>query len=54
MRTLGPKYCATRMIDDYVSQVYAHPRRESAGNSPIVAQPIPSAAEPSGGKTLAS
>ena len=23
MRTLGPKYCATRMIDDYVSQVYA-------------------------------
>jgi len=23
MRTLGPKYCATRMIDEYVSQVYA-------------------------------
>jgi starch phosphorylase len=23
MRTLGPKYCATRMIDEYVSRVYA-------------------------------
>ena len=23
MRTLGPKYCATRMLDDYVKQVYA-------------------------------
>ena len=23
MRTLGPKYCATRMLDDYVNQVYA-------------------------------
>jgi starch phosphorylase len=23
MRTLGPKYCTTRMLDDYVKQVYA-------------------------------
>ena len=23
MRTLGPKYCATRMLNDYVSKVYA-------------------------------
>ena len=25
MRTLGPKYCGTRMLDDYVKQVYAPP-----------------------------